>query len=727
MSPTLLCGVHTTLALSVYFKKHFFCLIPALCLMLCCTFSAHALEKFATSPPLPSGYTSIKVFDREGRFVGRIPAENRYWVPINDIPIFLQNALVAIEDSRFFEHSGIDIKGITRALVKDVIKGEMAEGGSTITQQLIKNKFLSGEKTLDRKLTEARMALEFEKKYTKKQILEMYFNEIYYGNGAWGIAAAARLYYDKTPAQLTQDECALLAGVSKAPNRYNPRGEPAKVKARRDLVLARMAELKMITPAQKKTLSARPLTSLAPNQAPYYLSHIRNKLVERYGEKIIERGGMDVVTAMDLNLQIQAEKTLSDGVQGIAPDLQGSLLCLDPRTGDILAAVGGVDFKQSTYNRALFAKRQPGSAIKPLIYAAALEKGYTTASLWNDDPVSYIRGNNQTWQPQNYGQEKYGQISLRQALAHSNNIIAVKLLEAIGAPYFADFAGSLGLSLPARHDLSMALGTGEVTLNELVAAYAPLANGGLRVQPRTIVRIFDKKSRTWTHLSSPSTPVISAATAFLTTRMLKDVLDYGTAKNLKKFAAQYPAAGKTGTTSDYRDAWFVGYTPGLVTGVWVGYDKPKPGGKGFTGGAISAPIWERFMRSALAGRKVVDFPQPETVVSLTIDPVTGLAATDGCPTTHKEFFVLGTEPREYCTAHVGEPLEALPPLLPLPYLEGPLMDTGESGQLQESDSEWNIIRDLILGPAREVKQDTDGDSGGESPLNDPPAGENIPE
>ena len=668
-----------------FFQKTLYIFTLVLCLSLSFAFAAPAQEKFATHPPLAPGYSSIKIFDREGRFVARIPAEGRYWVPIDRIPKFLQNATVAIEDARFFEHSGIDIRGITRALVKDVAKGEMVEGGSTITQQVIKNKFLSGEKTINRKLTEARLALEFERKYTKKQILEMYFNEIYYGNGAWGLAQATRLYFDKTPEQLTDAECAVLAGVSKAPNRYNPRGESAKVAARRNLVLSRMAELKMITPKQKQTLSGQPISYVQLGETSYYLAHIRNKLVERYGAKIIEQGGLEVVAAMDLNLQKLAEQTLSESVQKISPDLQGALLCLDPNTGDILAAAGGVDFKQSPYNRALFAKRQPGSAIKPLIYAAALQKGHTAAGIWNDDPVVYRRGNNQVWQPQNYGQEHQGQLTLRQALASSNNIVAVKLLETIGAPDFADFAGTLGLPLRARNDLSMALGTEEVTLNELVAAYAPLANGGLRVQPRTIVRIYDRTTKTWTHISPPKTPVISPAVAFVTTKMLQDVMTYGTAKNLKKFAEKYPSAGKTGTTSDYQDALFVGYTPKLVTGVWIGHDKPRPGGKGFTGGAVSAPIWERFMRSALAGRPIANFVQPETVITLTIDSTTGLPATSGCPTTRSEFFILGTEPREYCTLHPGEALQELPEILPNPTTDAQPIEDGNPESVQPPD------------------------------------------
>jgi 1A family penicillin-binding protein len=631
---------------------------------------ARAEEKIATYPPLPTGYTSIKVFDREGRFVGRILPEGRYWTPIARIPVFLQKAVVAIEDSRFYEHGGIDIRGIARALVKDVVKGRLAEGGSTITQQLIKNRYLSGEKTIDRKLKEGFMAVEFERKYTKKQILEMYFNEIYYGNGAWGIAQAARLYFDKSPEELTDAECALLAGVPKNPGRYNPLSQSAKVVGRRDVVLKRMAELKIITPRQKQKLRARRVIFTQPGQAPYYMAHIRSKLIERYSKEIIEQGGLEITAAMDLNLQKLAEQTLREGVKRISPELQGALVSLDPATGDLLAAVGGVDFSKSSYNRAFYARRQPGSAIKPLIYAAALEKGFTAGSIWDDTPAAYNRGNNETWKPLNYGKEQYGALSLRQALAYSNNVITVKLLEAIGVPYFVGFAGNLGFSLRAQNDLSLALGTEEVTLHDLVQAYTPLANGGLRPESRTIIRIYDRNHHSWTENPPAVTPVLSPATAFVTTRMLKDVMVYGTAKSLKAFSQERPSAGKTGTTDDYRDAWFIGYTPQVITGIWVGYDKPRPGGRGFTGGSVCAPIWERFMRPALAARPVVDFPQPDTVVSVSIDPATGYLANPDCPVKRDEFYIAGTQPTGNCPKHGGVPLMPILPPQPLPNADG---------------------------------------------------------
>jgi len=268
-------------------------------------------------------------------------------------------------------------------------------------------------------------------------------------------------------------------------------------------------------------------------------------------------------------------------------------------------------------------------------------------------PVAYNRGRNEIWKPLNYGREQYGELSLRQALAYSNNVIAVKLLETIGIPYFVDFAGKMGLLLRAENGLSLALGTDDVSLSDLVLAYTPLASGGGRPAARTIIRVYDSKRRSWMENPPSVTPAISPAVAFVTTQMLKDVLTYGTAKGLKKFSQAHPSAGKTGTTDDYRDAWFVGYTPQVITGVWVGYDKPRPGGKGFTGGAVAAPIWERFMRKAVAAKPAVDFPQPDTVVAISIDPATGCPAKEGTLRRRDEFYISGTEPTEYCTKSAG--------------------------------------------------------------------------
>jgi 1A family penicillin-binding protein len=613
-------------------------------------------ESVIPYPLLSARYSSIKVFDIRGQFVGRLLAEKRYWVPIERIPVFLQNALVAIEDARFYEHGGIDIRGIARALVKDVIKGRMAEGGSTITQQLIKNKYLSQEKTLERKVKEGLLAMEYERKYSKKKILEMYFNEVFFGNGAWGIAQAARLYFDKNPEELNEAECALLAGVPKAPSRYNPLGDAAKVRERRNLVLKRMVELKMVQATRGEKLRAAPVSIIKPGEAPYYLEHLRQKLLERFGPDIIEGGGLEVTSPMDLELQRLAERVISQGVPRLNPELQGALICLDPETGNVLAAVGGVDFKKSPYNRAFYAKRQPGSAIKPLIYAAALDSGQRASSLWDDTPVAYNRGNGEKWTPLNYERKLDGTITLRKALAFSNNIITVKLLDSIGVPFMVDYAARLGLALRSPNDLSLALGTEEVTLSELVQAYVPLANQGQRVEARTILRIYDRNRQTWLEDPATAQPAIPPETAYIVTSMLKDVLRYGTAKAIAAFAQERPAAGKTGTTDDYRDAWFIGYTPQLIAGIWVGYDKPRPGGRGFTGGAVCAPLWARFMEGALKNKPVMDFTRPEGVVTVWIDPQTEALANAECPVKQEEVYRRGTEPLQFCPQHDGRPV-----------------------------------------------------------------------
>jgi penicillin-binding protein 2D len=613
-------------------------------------------EPFAAYPPLPAGVSSVTVLDSKGRYVGRIPPQKRYWTSIDRIPPFLQQALLAIEDSRFYEHKGIDYRSIARAAVTDVLKGKMVQGGSTITQQLMKNKYLNSSRTLDRKLKEAEMALEFEKRYTKRQILEMYFNEIYFGNGAYGIAQAARLYFDKSPEELSEGECILLAGVPKNPSRYNPFGKRADVVLRREIVLKRMLDLNLITPKRRLALQTHGAGTRPLGQAPQYLAQIRNQMIERLGADVVEQGGMEVIAALDLDLQKKAEQVLRDGVRRLSPKLQGALVCMDPVTGDVLAAVGDADGVWNSINRAFSSRRQPGSAIKPLIYAAALEKGITAGSVWSDAPVAYDRGNGQLWKPMNYGNERFGEISLRQALAHSDNIITVKVLEVVSVPTFVDLASRMGISLHAQNGLSLALGTDDVTLKDLVQAYTPLPTGGTRAEARTILRIYDRRRQIWTENPPVASQVLSPAAAFITTQMLKDVLTYGTAKGLRRFSQAHPCAGKTGTTDNYVDAWFVGYTPNMVTGIWVGYDQPKSGGIGFTGGAVAAPIWESFMKEAVALRPAEDFSRPETVVSLTIDPTTGFPAREECPQKQEEFYIAGTEPAESCPNHGGEPI-----------------------------------------------------------------------
>lgn len=621
-----------------------------------------AQEPLGAYPHLPTGYRSIKVFDHQSRFVGRLLPDKRYWVSIDRIPLFLQQAVVAVEDARFYEHGGVDLRGIARAAIKNVVKRRLAEGGSTITQQLIKNKYLSAEKTLDRKVNEGLLALELEKKYSKKQILEMYLNEIYYGNGAWGIAQAARIYFDKNPEELNEVECSLLAGIPRNPSRYNPLAKSADVARRRAIVLQRMVEVGALPQRQMNQQLKKTVAPIPPNRAHWYLALVRGVLQERYGAGVIEQGGLEVTAALDLPLQLQAEQVIREGIPRLDPQLQGALVAIDPHNGHLLAAVGGTDYLKAPFNRALQGRRQPGSAFKPFIYAAALEQGMTVADTWDDTPVSYDGADNRPWTPRNYDGKRHGSLTLRQALSSSNNVIAVKLLDRLGMQPVADLSARAGLGLQLR-DLSVALGSEEVSLHDLTLAYTPFAHYGLRPESRSIIRIYDLYRKSWSELQpQPPVPVVAASTAFLLTDMLKDVLVSGTAKGLHRFAGQYPSAGKTGTTNDYRDAWFIGYTPTLVTGIWVGHDQPRPGGRGFTGGAVATPLWERFMRQALGGKPAVPFVMPDTVLSLSIDPATGQLATPDCPTRQQELFAVGTEPAQYCILHGGlvQPTEPEP-------------------------------------------------------------------
>jgi len=632
--------------------------LAGLALALGLAVSTPGQEPMARFPAQPPGVVPIAVYDARGQWLGRILPQQRYWVPLERIPPFLQAALLAVEDANFYGHGGLDVRGIARALLKDAVKGRWAEGGSTITQQLVKNRFLTGERSLDRKLKEARLALDLEKRYGKGQILEMYFNEINYGNGAMGLAQAARLYFNKGPEALTDGECLLLAGVPKNPGRYNPMGRPEDVAARRDVVLKRLVDLKLITPRQREDFWAHPAAVQPAGQAPHYLAYVRTLLAARFGPAVIEQGGLDLNVALDPVLQREAERALQEGVRRLAPGLQGALVCMDPATGDVLAAVGDAQGIGNGLNRAFVARRQPGSAIKPLIYAAALDQGIPASSLWDDTPVAYDRGGGARWIPQNYGRERLGTITLRQALARSSNVVTVKLLERIGLPFFVPFAACMGVTLKPEHGLALALGTDEVTLKDLVQAYTPFAAGGTRAEARAVLRIHDRRTGAWTDLPPALAPALAPDVAFLATRMLQDVLRTGTAKGLATFARDHPAAGKTGTTDEGQDAWFIGYTPRLLTGVWIGHDRPRPGGRGFTGGIVAAPVWERFMRKAVLYRPAEDFPQPEGLVAVRIDPANGLLATEACPAAVDELFREGTEPDSTC------PLHGAPPLVP---------------------------------------------------------------
>lgn len=610
-------------------------------------------------------FSSVKIYDARERLLTRLLPDHKEMVKIDQIPIDLQHALVAVEDHRFYSHHGVDVLGVGRALVKNIIKGRVVEGGSTITQQLVKNMLLSNEKTMSRKLKEGMLALEFEQKYSKKQILEMYFNYVYFGNGAWGVQQAARLYFDKNVSDLSLAECVVLAGIPKSPNNFNPFAGKVRSKERRNLVLAKMVEHGFLDKKRASGALKSPLSVANQPDKSYFSEYIRQKLIDRFGEGVIRTGGYKIYTTLDLDLQRSAEQALADGLKRVewknsqAAGLQGAFLAIDPRNGHIKAVVGGRDFHTSPYNRAFYARRQPGSSFKPFIYAAALEKGFPVSSIWSDESLSYDIGNGKVWKPSNYDNKYFDHQSLRDALAYSNNLVTIRLLEAIGIASVQDVAGRLGVKSQLEHNLSLALGTSEVSLQELVYAYAAFANYGQVAGPLAILKIADRGGNVVFEGAPGISQGLSQGVAYLVTDMLKGAVDYGTAKNVRVYGFKDVCAGKTGTTDDCNDAWFIGYTPEIAAGLWVGYDQPRSMGKTLTGGAVCAPIWAAFMCKAKRYVSLTPFIMPETLIMQKVDPATGLLAADACPQKKMELFIPGTEPTTYCTEHGLTPIESL--------------------------------------------------------------------
>ncbi len=628
------------------------------------------------------------LYDVKGREIAAYFKENREVVPLKALPRTLVNATLSTEDRHFYRHWGVDLGGITRAAITNLLKLRTTQGGSTITQQLARNLFLTHERTLDRKFKELVIALRIEKMYSKSEILEMYFNQIYYGHGAYGIQAAARTFFGRDVRQLTLPQAALLAGLPQNPSGHSPYRRPENAKARRNVVLKNMLDTKTISPAQYEIAIRAPLNVIdRPDgiaQAPYFVEMVRQTLDDRYGSNLVYEGGLKIYTSLDLDLQREAERALekqlseletrykyknthgsfalpaaaTDGkvVPSQTPYVQGALVALDVKTGYIRALVGGRDFRHSSFNRAIQAKRQPGSSFKPFIYTAAIDNGLSPTDVIVDEPVSLPGGaNGGAWTPHNYDGKYSGAVTLRYALQRSINIPAIKLLRKLGVSLVASYARRMGIKSRIQPNLSMALGTSEVNLLELTSAYEVLANEGIRNEPASILKVEDKSGAVLeTHLPKP-VDVLSGETAGTMTSMLQSVMDHGTGYPARAAGFMLPAAGKTGTTDDYSDAWFVGYTPSLVCGVWVGFDVKKKMGKGVTGAVAALPIWTDFMLAAYRGRSGENFNLPGEGVTREICTETGLLATEACPSVTAEVFTPGTEPSEYCNVHVGLP------------------------------------------------------------------------
>lgn len=594
-----------------------------------------------------------RMLDEKGRLLATVSGQNRIPVPIDQVSPFVLDAIVAIEDSRFYKHYGIDPVGLARAAYRNIRAGEVVEGGSTITQQLAKNLYLGPERTVGRKLKEIVLTIQLEKRYSKTEILEMYLNQIYFGQGAYGIEMASRTYFDKPARDLNLAESAMLAGIPRAPSVYAPTRNYKAARERQALVLRRMADLGYITPEQsdsaiKKKIITRKAVSPVGRAAflvNLFTAYVRDKHPEL--EESILAGGYDIETTMNIDLQDAAERTVRSGLEGKDPGLEAALVAIDPAGGQVKAMVGSRNPGLSSFNRAT-ARSQPGSAFKPFLYAAAVENGYTAATTVDCEPVSYPQPDGTVYSPQDYGGGYHGRsFTLKEALIISDNVVTIRLAEMLGPDTLSTYARSMGVKSRIRPYLSLALGTSEVTPLEMASAYSTLANRGVRSEPYFINRIIDPAGRVIEENFPVQERAIDEKTAYIITDMLSGVLEPGGTAQRAGEILQRPAAGKTGTTENYKEAWFVGYTPDLTTAVYIGYDQ-KNKVVGETGGAIAAPIWADFMSRALEHTPVKDFTMPPGVVKKKICREEGLLALQEDHSALEAAFVEGTEPQSYC-------------------------------------------------------------------------------
>jgi 1A family penicillin-binding protein len=628
--------------------------------------------------------------------------EYRIEVPLSRMSPHLIDAILAVEDQRFFEHGGVDVIRVAGAAWGNVRNGWGTQGGSTITQQVARQSFLSNEKTLRRKLKEIVVASRLESEFNKKQILEWYLNKVYFGDGLYGVEAASLGYFGKHASELDVAEAALLAGLVKAPSSYAPTVSVDRALARRRVALNAMRQAGAIDTATFESADGRELNlqdglRTQETYGEYFKEEVRKQLMEQFGAARVYEGGLKVYTTMDPDLQRAAEAEVLRAVKGIEARqgrvgrigsgdeaLQGALVALDPSTGQVRALVGGRSFDESPFNRATQSRRQAGSAFKPFVYAAALERGYTPATLINglSAPIETLEGD---WLPDDHSGG--GPMTMSTALRLSSNSAAVGMLIDIGIPTALRAAERFGIeSVPGVP--SLALGSGEVTLMAMTAAYAAFANAGMRLHPQLIRRVETADGEVLFSAQPRAERAVSENTAFLMTSMLTDVLNGGTGWQARRFGFSRPAAGKTGTTNGYLDAWFIGYTPRLATGVWIGYDYPRTiAARGYAA-TVAVPLWGRFMTIATRNEKLTPFQPPRSVTSVAICRISGKRATEACrhdfafdstgypserSNVYTEYFVRGTEPVEYCDVHVrpyvawpGATVAAPVPQLPTP-------------------------------------------------------------
>ncbi len=580
----------------------------------------------------PSETSVIK--DRYGKTIDRIYIENRIVVDIADMPRLLPKAFIAAEDARFYEHAGVDSISILRAVINNLRAGGRSQGGSTITQQVARSLLLSREKTYLRKIKEAILAYRIDQVLSKEQVLHIYLNQIYLGEKSYGVEAASQTYFGKSISELSLAEMAILAGLPQAPSRYSPFKHYNNAKKRQGYVLNRMAAEGFISSSAARKAFVAPL-HWAPQKnyfshSRYFLAHIRKIITKRYGHHLLATGGLTIETTLDLSLQKQAAISLEKGVaswalrsgKGKKTPPQGALVSIENTTGYVRALIGGINFQRSQFNRATQAKRQPGSAFKPFIYGEAFNTNFSPASIIMDKPLNLPGDRTQKpWRPKNFSGKNFGPTTLYTALVKSRNIVTIKLLQQIGIDSIIYLAKRTGIKSKLHHNLSLALGASEVSLLELTAAYSIFANEGNYSPAIFITKVYDRDNRLLEHNIPRNRKILDARAAYQVTRLLQDVIRTGTGKKAWGLAGH--SAGKTGTTDGNMDAWFIGYTPQLITGVWMGFDLKKSLGRRETGGLACGPIWLDFMKKSMIGTKPRFFSPPKGMTFLPINKQTG--------------------------------------------------------------------------------------------------------
>ncbi|MDZ7260985.1 MAG: PBP1A family penicillin-binding protein [candidate division KSB1 bacterium] len=572
----------------------------------------------------------------------------RSLVRLSDISEYFQQAILALEDAQFYHHHGLNKRGLVRALLVNLPRFQIVQGGSSITQQLSKNLFFTFKRQWGRKIAEMLVAMQMESRFSKQEILEAYCNQISFGANIYGVELAAQTYFAKHADELTLAEAAFLASIPRSPSRYNPYLNFDLVKKRQALVLKRMTEEGFITEQEKQAALEAPLNLKPLNplwgKADYFIEYVKQLVEERFGEDVLYYGGLKIQTTLDIRYQNIAQNALREGLALLDKQLgfkeyelatteekknyiQGALVAIDPRNGKIKALIGGRDFSVSQFNRALANNRLPGSSFKPFVYLAAIDKGgFTPASVIVDSAV-ILEDGVQRWSPTNFDGTYSGPVILKVGLMKSINVVAARLMSQVGPQTVISYARKMGISSPLGEHLSLALGTSGVSPLEMASAYAVFANGGIYRQPQIIKFVESSEGKTLFEFEEQSEKVVDAQSIYLVLDMMKGVLEDGTASSARWWGFDRPAAGKTGTTNDFRDAWFIGFTPQLVTAVWVGFDDNREmrdkQGRGITGSRGALPIWTLFMKNALQGEKYRDFPIPLGIVFVSVDPKTG--------------------------------------------------------------------------------------------------------